>query len=144
MAITLNALRNTIITSLFGRRVGLDVNGALIGVAGMRQHVIAATSDTTGTALPNNGFVSVDSSTDNTWTLTAPVPGCQVTLFCSSTSTGTRTITPTNATVNSTLGTLGTTISLTGGGAFISLVGLTTGLWAQVSRSSSAVAFASS
>lgn len=144
MAITLEGLRNIIKTNLFGRRLGLDVNDALTGMQGIRLPVLAATSDTTATPIPNNGFVSVETTTDDTWTLAAPVPGCSVTLFCATTSTGIRTVTPTNATVNSTLGTLGTTISLSGCGASITLLGLTTGLWAQVARSSTGVVFASS
>jgi hypothetical protein len=144
MANSLDTIRNKIVTSIFGRRLGLDVNEFLVGPKGLRPQLHDATSDTTGTNIPNHGLVSVETTTDDTWKLTDPVPGCQVTLFCQTTSTGTRTVSPVAATIITTAGTAGSTISLTGAGASITLTGITTGLWMQTARASSAIAIASS
>ena len=135
MALTLEALRNQITTSIFGRKLGLDRN-ELLNVKGTRMAVNEATSDTTGTAIPSNGYCSVETTTNDGWTLAAPSVGATVSLFTISTSTGIRVITPTNATVITSAGTAGTTIGLYGYGGSCTLVGVSTAAWAVLARSS--------
>lgn len=136
-AISLTGLRNAIITSLYGRRIGLDINETLVGPKHLRRAITAATSDTTGTELPNYGYNSVVSTTDDTWTLAPPYLGAEVTLMTGSSSTGIHSINLTNATAYSTQGIAGSTVVLTGAGAAISLLGISTAIWQVVGRAGS-------
>ena len=141
---SLATLRNAIITSIHGRRLGFDVNDMLVGPKAMRQGITSATSATTGTALPNNGIVSVVTTTNDTWTLTDPVSGCEVLLHTGSTSTGTHTITCDNAVIYSTNGLEGASVVLSNRGAYAKLMGLSTSAWMLTGRASTAVASVSS
>jgi hypothetical protein len=138
MAMTLGEVRNQIITSIFGRKLGLDSAEFLVN-KGTRTAVNAATSDTTGTNLVNYGYHSVETTTDDGWKLDAPAVGATVSLFTISTSTGIRVITPVNATIITSAGTAGTTIGLYGYGGSVTLVGVSTAAWAVLSRSSTAL-----
>lgn len=139
MALLLETVRNRIRTSIHGRRIGLDGNEQLAGVKGMTRPVTDATSDTTGTALPNYGIVSVVTTTDDSWTLTAPYVGAEVSLMTGSSSTGIHTIAVAPAVIRSTNGIAGANVVLTGPGAALSLVGITTALWAVTSMSGTTV-----
>jgi hypothetical protein len=130
---TLENLRAEIQTSLHGRALGLDKDSFLIS-RGIRLGITSATSDTTGTALPNYGLVSVTTTTNDSWTLTDPVEGCEVHLFTGSTSTGTHTIVCAAATVLSSVSSTGPGVVLTGGAAAIVLVGISTAIWKVSSR----------
>jgi len=125
-----------IITSIHGRSIGLDGEGALL-VNQRPSARTAGTSDTTGTELANNGFVSVITTTDDTWVLRDPVPNALVTLYTGSSSTGVHSINLNNSVAYSTVGIAGSTVVLTGPGASITLRGLTTAIWAVVGRSGS-------
>lgn len=133
MAYSLEQLRNVILTSVRGRRLGLDHNDYLVGPKDIRKAITNATSDTTGTPLLNYGFHTVTTTTNDTWTLAAPTVGAEVTLVTGSSSTGTHTITPTNATIISTNGVAGASIAMQGAGAHLKLVGISTGQWAVTS-----------
>jgi hypothetical protein len=137
VAISLTQLRNKILTSIHGRRLGLDNEEYIVGPRGMKRPVTAATSDTTGTTLPNNGYNSVVTTTDDTWLLDPPAVGSEVTLMTGSSSTGVHTITFTNAVAYSTNGIAGASVILTGSGAAMSLLGITTGIWQVTSRAGS-------
>jgi hypothetical protein len=138
---TLNTLRGEIQTSLHGRRIGIDANELIIS-KGNRHGITAATSDTTGTALPNTGYVTIDSTTGDSYVLTDPVPGCSVTIACISTG-GIQTITPANATIQSSASSTGPDVQLTGRGS-ITLMGASTALYVPTSRyGTSAVAHVS-
>lgn len=130
-------------TSIHGRRLAIDSDDNVLA-SGVRLNVVAATSDTTGTALPNHGVVSVVTTTNDGWSLIDPNPGSQITLMTGSTSTGAHTITPAAATIQTSLGAAGPDLVLTGGGAHATLVGLSTSLWKMTARSSSATALVSS
>ena len=140
---TLEALKSEKMISVHGRRLGIDKDDFLLH-KGSRRAITAATSDTTGTAIPNYGIVSVETSTDDTWILTDPVEGCEVHLCTVSTSTGVRTVTCDNATISSTNGIEGASVLLSNRGAYCSLVGLSTALWGVTSKASTAVASVSS
>jgi hypothetical protein len=130
MAFSIGQLANLIRTSIHGRRLGLDPNDFMVGNRGMRVPIQDATSATTATQLQNHGFVSVVTTTDDAWVLADPVPGCQVTLFCGSSSTGTHAITPASAVIVSSNGVAGSSISMGGAGASITLLGVSTAQWA--------------
>jgi len=133
MAITLEGLRSESLTNIRGRRLGLDHNEFMVGPKDLRKAVSNATSDTTGTALVNYGFHTVTTTTNDTWTLSSPTPGVEVMLMTGSSSTGTHTITPTNATIISTNGVAGASIAMQGAGAHLRLIGISTGQWAVTS-----------
>lgn len=128
MAITLQGTLNTIMTSIRGRRLGLDKDDFLVAKA-YKTPVVAATSDTTGTALNNYGVNAVVTTTNDTWTLASPIPGVPVRIVTGSSSTGLHTVTPTNATIISSNGSAGSSITLAGPGAYIDMVGNTTAQW---------------
>lgn len=129
MAFSLQDLRNKILTSIRGHRLGFDKDDFLVGVKGTRVPVTNATSDTTATALLNHGFQTVVTTTDDGWTLSAPVPGMKTKIVTGSSSTGLHAIVPTNATIISSNGSVGSSITLVGPGAFIELIGVTTAQW---------------
>jgi len=131
------------VTSVHGRRLALDHDDNVLA-EGVRLNVVAATSDTTGTALPNHGVVSLVTTTNDGWSLTDPNPGSEVTLMTGSTSTGTHTVTPAAATILSSVGAAGSALAMAGGGASVSLVGLSTSLWAMTALASSATVTVSS
>lgn len=137
MAISLTTLRNQILTSIYGRRLGLDINETLVGIRGVRRQQTGGTSDTTGTNLPNNGYVSVVTTTDDTWVLDNAYVGAEVTLMTGSSSTGIHSINLGGSLCYSTQGIAGSTVVLTGPGAAISLVGISTALWQVTSRAAS-------
>ena len=123
---TNETLRNRILNSIKGRKLGLGPNDELLGMKCVALGVTSATSDSTGTALPNAGIVSVVTSTNDTWTLTDPYAGAEVTLVTGSSSTGIHTITCAAAVIYSTNGIAGANVVLTGPGAAMTLYGLST------------------
>jgi len=134
MALSLEQIRQTMQTSVHGRRLGIDPNDFLIGSKDIVGQVTNATSSTTATTLPNYGYNSVVTTAGDTWTLQSPKVGVKVWIGTASASTKTHTITPTGATVYSTNGIASSSIVLHGPGAFIELVGLTTSKWGIVSK----------
>ena len=136
---TLTELRNKIVTSIHGRRIGLDKDACVAGPEGFKRPTVSGTSDTTGTALPNHGYVSVVTSTNDTWTLEDPYADGEVTLVTGSSSTGIHTITMAAATIYSTNGIAGANVLLTGAGAAVSMRGLTTAIWQVTSMAGSSV-----
>lgn len=144
MATTLANLRAKILTSIHGRRLGMDPDEFLVGQKDIRKVVTNATSDTTGTNLPNHGISTVITTTNDTWTLTDPIPGAEVTLATGSTSTGTHTITCAAATIYSTNGIEGASVVMSAAGAHAKLFGISTSAWVLTSRASTAVTSISS
>jgi len=140
MAQTLDAARKLSRTNVHGRRLGMDHDEFLVGVKDVRRVVTNATSATTGTALPNHGIVTIDSTTGDTYTLTAPEAGCCVKIVVISTG-GAQTITPVSGTFMSSASSTGGTLTMTGGSlASVELIGLSTALWhANVSKGTSAI-----
>lgn len=136
MAYAIETLRNEIVTSLHGRRLGLDSAGRLIGHEGLRIPIVDATSATTGTVIAGHGWTNVDTTTDDGWLLAAPVRGAFKYLFTGSTSTGIRTIKREAATftIQTSANSTGTTIVAQGGGLLLTLFGLTSTLYGVVSR----------
>jgi hypothetical protein len=131
---SLATIRNKILTSLYGRRFGILNNEFLGGQKGMVNVITQATSDTTGTNLPNHGIVELVTSTDDSWTLSDPVAGATVTLKSGSTSTGIKTVLGDNATFRSSGSSTGPDVVLTGNMGAITLYGESTAIWAPISR----------
>lgn len=129
MAFSLQDLRSKILTSIRGHRLGFDKDDFLVGVKGTRVPVTNGTSDTTATALLNHGFQTVVSTTNDTWTLTDPVPGMATRIAVGSSSTGLHSVVPAAATIISSNGSAGSSIILSGPGAYIELTGVTTAQW---------------
>lgn len=136
MALSLEQLRGRIITSIYGRRIGLDEEDRLCGIKGRRETITAATSDTTGNLLPNFGIITVTTTTNDTWTLQDPEVGCEVKIMTGSTSTGDHNVVTDNATIKSSQSGTLTTVDLRGGGAGCTLVGLSTSQWGVLTKSS--------
>lgn len=136
MAFNLETLRNEAVTSIYGRRLGLDQVGRLIGHEGIRIPTVDATSDTTGTVITGHGFTQFDTSTDDTWLLAPPVKGAFKYLYTGTTSTGIRTIKrqDNSFAIQSSANSTGTTIVAQGGGLLLTLFGVTSALYAIASR----------
>lgn len=143
MALSLVTLRNSIVTSLFGRRLGIakavssDANSEyLVGMNGMRVPIQDATSDTTGTNILGYGITTVNTSTDDTWLLDNPIAGIYKHLYFQSTSTGIRTIYRKDNTfaIQTTGSSTGTTIAAQSGGMSLHLIGISSALYGVVSK----------
>lgn len=135
MAITLDSLRNEQVTNIYGRRMGLDSADRLI-TNNIRIPTKDATSDTTGTNLDGYGWSNVDTTTDDTWLLAAPVKGAFKYIYTGSTSTGIRTIKRADSSfaIRTSASSSGTTIVAQGGGILLELFGVSSDIYAVVGR----------
>lgn len=94
MAQTLETLRSRIITSLFGRRVGLDKDETIVGPKGLKLAITDLTSASAAQALPAYGVVttrlsgSMTTATQPAFTLSNPIPGLDLTVCVAQTSAG--------------------------------------------------------
>ncbi len=143
MALSLTTIANNIVTTVFGRRLGLDNLGYLAGPADIRKVVTDLTTASTATTIPNNGVVTFTgtslgtSAAGGTFLLGLPVPGISVTItninpVTSAASPGCTAFTmirPSTAfTIMTTAGTTITTVNAIPGTA-VTLTGLTTALY---------------
>ncbi len=131
MAQTLQNIRAKMLTSIHGRRLGIDRTEFLTGVKAIRCVVTDIT--TSGSVLPNHGFVTLGASTNATpATLESPETGVGVDIAIIAASTGTWVVTSasTAATFTSSEGTADTKITFNGTvGANVSLMGISTAVW---------------
>lgn len=94
MGQTLETLRGNNITSLWGRRLGLQQDETLAGAKDIKRQVQDLTSATTATAAANHGIVNAKMTTVATtagggaFLLSNPIPGVPVDLFSNATSAG--------------------------------------------------------
>lgn len=133
------AFANNIITTLFGRRLGLQAmttsqtGGAaatefLVGPDSFRE---AIQSETTGTNLRPFGTSLVpgtSAGSSSVYTLEPPIPGVRKVLAFNTTANGAYVKTANAETFLSTVGSSFTTIKSTAGGC-LGLIGLTTAIW---------------
>lgn len=139
MAQTIEDARALSRTNVHGRRLGISQNEFLVGVKGVVKTLANATSDTTEINLANNGYHTVVTTTNDTWTLNDPQVGVSVTIATGSSSTGIHTIVPANASFITSATSTGKSVTLIGGNASVTLFGATTALWAvAATRGSSA------
>ena len=141
---SLEACRSKILTSIYGRRLGLDSNNALTGHVASRFPVIEYTSGSTGTAITPYGhhvFALTTLSTQD-FVLNSPIPGVELTIMTNGNGT-----TPLSTGLNikrastaffieSTEGSSMTTINLSSRG-FIRLLGATTDRYQVMGRAGS-------
>lgn len=124
-----------ILTSLHGRRLGLDSDGYVVGTPGSRQPIENSTAAST---LAGSGFSYLSGSTAS-HTLPAPsAPGVmKIIVNASSVSTATMTITRDSSAHGiwgSTGGdATGAALSLINAGSAVTLIGVSTSLWALAS-----------
>ena len=135
-ALTLATLRNAIRTSLHGRRIGLDTThaagyamsgGLLTGFPGVRLPIQKATSTTPTTFFPS-GYIELGATTGSTNSINAPIPGLEVTITQTATSTLGMAVTLTNGNFNSSTGSSAITVVLWAQGASARFVGLSTAI----------------
>ena len=142
---SLAGLRNQILTSIFGRRLGFDPLEFTVGPKGSRVPIFAVTSATTGnTTIPNYGIVTArttdSSATTSGLQLDNPQPGCQVQLVNLTTGYSVFTLNGTTQGAGSVRGyviagsitsgmTTATQITLWNPGAAATLYGLSTATW---------------
>ena len=132
MAITLESIRNSALTSIHGRRLGIDNADFLVGVRGVRTESIAATSATTGTALLNYGLslMGLTTGAAKVYTLTAPDrAGLRKELVMTSSPTKGTQITLSGASLVSTGGSSATSIKFLGIGQRAILESVSTASW---------------
>jgi hypothetical protein len=141
-----------ITTSLYGRRLGLQrlssaqdarKNEVLVGAEAFRSY--ATTGDSTGTNLAPYGVSLLTTvSSSCVFVLDPPLPGVHKTLVFGSTGGGAMYVKTANSeTIVSTLGSSFTTLKSTAGnGGTVSLMGITTAIWAWTGAASSIIAAA--
>lgn len=146
MAQTLTNLRDKILTSVLGRRLGVDKDEYLVGQLDIKAIVTDLTSASTATAIPPYGVTNITGTSlltsAQTFLLSNPVPGVACTIVninaatsaASPGSTAMTMIRPSTAfVINSSEGTTETSINLAAGAA-ITLMGLTTALYHVINR----------
>lgn len=137
MAQSLDTLRGLILTSIFGRRLGLDDKECLVGPKDVRVAIedISTTAATSALPYGHTRVLTSGSSQTGSYTLQAPIPGVRKSFSLQSTSTGTMQFTATNAAFLTASGTSAAVISLITGGAFVELMAVTTNYWQILSGS---------
>lgn len=136
MAQSADTIRRSLLTTIFGGRLGLDAAGFLGGPKDVRKRVqdIQSTSPTT---VGPDGYVRVltsgSSQGPTQHELAAPAVGVELTIALNSTSTGSQQFLSTPAGASIFLATAGTTVgvvNLAGPGGSVTLVGMSTAAWA--------------
>lgn len=140
MAQSLNTLRNNIVTSIHGRRLGLDVNDFLIGSKPIPNIVEDLTSTSSGSSnvASNHGItraLASGSSQTGNYRLESPSRGgLHKFLHQRSTSTGVLIFTPAGGeTIFAASGSSVSVVALLGDGAKAWLMSLSTSAWAMMS-----------
>lgn len=152
------AWNNSITTTVFGRRLGLQLMSSNVSGAGtagtVREFMVgpdgfrmpATTADTTGINLSPSGVSLLTTIASScVFILDPPIPGVTKTLVFGSTGAAAMYVRTLNSeTIQSTLGTSHTTLKSTAGnGGSLTLVGVTTAIWAWVGTASTVIAAAS-
>lgn len=143
---SLQGLRSQLVTSIFGRRLALDVGDYLVGPRAFREQVeggiaagstVITTSVAGGTTLSVWGISMVGAtaaSASTAYTLPAPVPGVRKIIFNPTTGHAQFSTTVNTTSVSYICSTASVTstynlVSLYGKGTNVELIGLTTALW---------------
>ncbi len=137
MAKTIEQIRDSIATSIFGRRVGLSNDQYLVGPLDNKTVTQQATTLTTGTVINPHGFTGVSSSTNTTWAMAAPVEGVGKQLAATSTSTGTMVVQlPSGVTFLTTAGSSFNQATFNAIGQAVELFGVSTSVYAAIGAGS--------
>lgn len=153
----LETLRNNILTSLYGRRLGLDKDQFLVGTKALKVATQTLTSGTTATAIPNYGATNITVTTGSastassvgttevgtSWALEAPAEGVEKMIYLGLTTTGRSTagaviqfgtgVTAYDSSITSSA----TGAKMDGTGAWLRLWGLSTAQWMVLGKSTS-------
>lgn len=145
MAYSITQMRNSMLTSLLGRRIGLDWLGYLVGPLSLRDSIEDITTTAPTSALPHGltRVLTAGSSQMSLNTLQPPQIGVRKMLALTSTSTGTHQFAPTAATLYGVNGSSAPCVNLQGAGAFVTLFADTTASW-RVASASGSVSFTTS
>jgi hypothetical protein len=140
MALTLTTIQNSVLTSIYGRRLGLDSNARLVGPRGYVLEIedITSTVATTASAFGLTRVMTSGSSQGPTQhNLPAPTAGVEKIIVMTSTSTGSQQFlsTPNGAAIYSSAGTTAGFINFVGPGGYVQLIGLSTTAWAVKAHS---------
>lgn len=134
MALSITTIRNSILTSLFGRRLGLDTNERLIGNRGVVTEYEDITTVATTASIYGISRVQVSGSSQGPTqhNLPAPIAGVEKALLMTSSSTGSQQFlsTPNGAQILATAGTSGNCVNFVGPAGSIVLIGISSTLWA--------------
>lgn len=146
------AYGNNIITSIFGRRLGLQPmstaqTGAskaaefLVGPEALREGVTTAETTSTNLAPYGVSFVNgTSAASSSVYTLDPPIPGVRKTIVFSSANTPMYVKTANGEKIRTTAdSTVATVISSTLTGAVVELIGLTTALWGLLTNGTTAI-----
>ena len=148
--LAIETIRSALLTSIFGRRIGMTPDEYLGGQKDIIKPVLDLTTASTGTAIPPFGYVNITASSlgtsaaGGTFLLSNPKPGVGVTIFNvnadssagSPGCTAMMLIRPSTAfVIKSTDGTTLTTVNLTVGSA-ITLFGQSSGIVTAINRTS--------
>lgn len=140
MALLNEALRNLLMTSIFGRRLGLDSNDYIVGPRDIRNQIEDLTTVPSTVAAWGVSRVTATGSSQGPvqFTLPAPVPGIQKILLLNTTSTGSFQFLSTAAGASILAASDGTTkgvVNLIGQGGSVTLEAVTSAIWAVVGTS---------
>lgn len=121
--------RSRVRTTIYGDRLGLDDDGALIGPFDIKKAISSLGS--TATNLAAHGMSYLNAAAASTYVLDPPIPGVEKWLFQTSNGTSHNIITGTsNIKIHSTLGSSQQRICLQSTGDYARLIGVTTAIWA--------------
>lgn len=128
---TLEGIRSRIVTSIFGRRLGLDSNDFLIGCKDNIVPIETISSTASGQTLVAYGasiIAATNASTDSAlaMTLAAPIPGVEKFLVQTSSSTAGYAITLASGQFVSSGSSAGVTLTSLGANQSMTLMGLST------------------
>lgn len=136
----LDGLRGQYLTSIYGRRLALDVNGLVVGPPDIRVPTMGFTDGTTiissaaaDAVLPAYGVSVIGStltSASTGLTLAAPIPGVTKTIINGSSGTATVTLVTGGIGSSGSISSTQTVMTFAGRGANIQLQGITTAVWA--------------
>lgn len=140
MALSLDTLRNQVVTSIFGRRMGLDSNDFLVGPKGLRQQVEDLTTAATTVAGFGISRVTATGSSQGPVQYTLPSPagfiGTIKYLALATTSTGSYQFLSTANGASILAASDGTTkalVNLVGQGGVVGLMAVSSAAWQVVS-----------
>lgn len=137
---------NKVLTSIHGRRLGLQrlSSAESGGSGGTKEYLVGpedlrmgvSTAETTATRISAFGVSRVTGASSGVYTLDPPVPGVEKTIVLDSNNVGFYLKTANSETIVSTQNTSGTTLKSTASGTgVISLLGVSTAVWAAVNIS---------
>lgn len=143
MAQSLETLRSANVTSLWGRRAGLQLDETLV-VKALKETILDI--QTTAQQTVNNYGITRVLTTGSSQTaqhlLPAPIPGVAMRIVMQTTSTGSQQFLSTAAgaaIISASDGTTKAVVNMTGPGGSVTLMGMTTAIWAVVAQGGTTV-----